>query len=94
MVTSSQSMAQFNPEEFRPQRIRDPLHNLIEFEAGEFENTLWRVICTRPFQRLRRIKQLGFSELVYPGAAHSRFAHSVGVFHIARQLMKIVERHL
>lgn len=62
----------------RPQRIRDPLHNLIEFDAGQFERSMWRVIQTRPFQRLRRIRQLGFSEFVYPGATHTRFAHSVG----------------
>jgi hypothetical protein len=37
---------------------------------------------------------LGFSELVYPGATHTRFAHSIGVFHTARQLMRIIERHV
>jgi len=79
---------------FRPQRIRDPLHNIIEFRADEFEDTIWRAIQTRPFQRLRRIKQLGFSELVYPGATHTRFAHSIGVFHTARQLMAVIEAHL
>ena len=72
------------------QRIRDPLHNLVEFKGSELERALWRIIQTRPFQRLRRIKQLGFSELVYPGASHSRFAHSVGVFHTARQLTEVV----
>jgi HD superfamily phosphohydrolase len=42
------------------QRIRDPLHDLIEFRVDEqLEGTLWRLIQTRPFQRLRRIKQLG-----------------------------------
>ncbi len=55
---------------------------------------MWRVLQTRPFQRLRRIKQLGFSELVYPGATHTRFAHSIGVFHTARQLMNVVEANL
>lgn len=75
-------------------RIRDPLHNLVEFKDDEFENAMWAVLQTRPFQRLRRIKQLGFSELVYPGATHTRFAHSVGVFHTARQLMTVIERHL
>lgn len=75
------------------QRIRDPLHNLIEFRVeDELEGNLWRVIRSRPFQRLRRIKQLGFSELVYPGACHSRFAHSIGVFHTARQLMNVIRR--
>jgi uncharacterized protein len=71
------------------QRIRDPLHDLIEFGNSELERTLWKVVQTRPFQRLRRIKQLGFSDLVYPGACHSRFAHSIGVFHTARQLMAV-----
>jgi HD superfamily phosphohydrolase len=55
---------------------------------------LWRVIQTPPFQRLRRIRQLGFSEFVFPGAAHTRFAHSVGVFHVARQLMRLIQRHV
>jgi HD superfamily phosphohydrolase len=80
----------------QPQRIRDPLHDLIEFdlERSHLERVLWRVIQTRPFQRLRRIKQLGFSDFVYPGATHSRLLHSVGVFHTARRLMKVIEKHV
>ena len=79
-------------------RIRCPVHNLIDFgstpdRAGrQLELELWRVIETRPFQRLRRIKQLGFSELVFPGATHTRFAHSIGVFHVARQLVGAIRR--
>ncbi len=76
---------------FVAQRIRDPLHNIIDFGADEFDNALWKVIQTRPFQRFRRIKQLGFSELVYPGATHTRFAHSLGVFHTARQLLRRIK---
>ena len=79
---------------FKRQRIRDPLHNLIEFQADEFESVMWRVIQTPPFQRLRRVKQLGFSEFVYPGATHTRFAHSVGVFTTARQLVNVIKVHL
>jgi hypothetical protein len=78
----------------KPQKIRDPLHSLIEFDTGAFEQTCWKVLNTRPMERLRRIKQLGFSEFVYPGACHSRFAHSVGVFHTARQLAGVVKRRL
>jgi uncharacterized protein len=80
----------------RQQRIRDPLHDLIEFdvERSQLEDVLWRIIQTRPFQRLRRIKQLGFSDLVYPGATHSRLLHSVGVFHTARRLMKVIEKYV
>lgn len=78
----------------RRQRIRDPVHNLIEFEADPFDQMLWRVIQTPEFQRLRRIRQLGFSEFVFPGATHTRFAHSIGVLHTARQLMQVIKRHL
>jgi uncharacterized protein len=79
----------------KQQRIRDPLHDLIGFDEGShLESVLWRVIQTRPFQRLRRIKQLGFSDLVYPGATHSRLMHSLGVFHTARRLMKVIEKHV
>jgi uncharacterized protein len=76
----------------KPQRVRDPIHNLIEFDAKQFESTLWRVIQTPQFQRLRRIRQLGFSEFVFPGATHTRFAHSLGVFDTARKLMGVIEK--
>ncbi len=77
----------------KPQRIRDPVHDLIEFSAdSEFEQILWEIVNTPQFQRLRRIKQLGFSELVFPGATHTRFAHSLGVFHTARQLGEVIKR--
>jgi HD superfamily phosphohydrolase len=79
----------------KQQRIRDPLHDLIEFNDREqVEGVLWEVIQTRPFQRLRRIKQLGFSDLVYPGATHSRLLHSVGVFHTARRLMTVIDKYV
>lgn len=78
----------------RIQRVRDTVHNLIEFDTGDFEQTCWKVLNTRPMQRLRRIKQLGFSEFVYPGACHSRLAHSIGVFHTARQLSSVVEKRV
>ena len=75
------------------QRVRDPIHDLIEFDMhDELERVVWKIIQSRPFQRLRRVRQLGFSELVYPGATHTRFAHSIGVFHTARELMKIVRK--
>jgi len=78
----------------KTQRIRDPLHDLIPFGSDRFERMLWDVIQTRPFQRLRRVRQLGFSEYTFPGATHSRFAHSLGVFHTARRLMGVIRRHL
>jgi len=80
----------------KQQRIRDPLHDLIEFNVDRvhLEAVLWRVVQTRPFQRLRRIKQLGFSDVVYPGATHSRLLHSVGVFHTAKRLLRVIDKYV
>lgn len=76
------------------QRVRDPVHDLIEFDGEEFEQVCWRVVQTPQFQRMRRVKQLGFSDFVYPGAVHSRFAHSLGVFHTARKLAAVMSTQL
>lgn len=73
------------------QRIRDPLHDLIEFSCEPFDRTLWRVVQTSSFQRLRRVKQLGFSEYVYPGATHTRFSHCLGAYHIAKNLLGVIQ---
>lgn len=62
-----------------PKILRDPIHNVIAFEDTDADHLLIDLINCREFQRLRRIKQLGLSELVFPGANHSRFAHSIGV---------------
>lgn len=81
--------------EARTQRIRDPVHGLIVFRATvPLDQLAWRLIDTPEFQRLRRIRQLGVSEFVFPGASHTRFAHSIGVFHIARTLVEIIRREL
>lgn len=66
--------------------IRDPIHDYIELD--ELALTL---IETPQVQRLRRIRQLGFSNLVYPGANHTRFEHSLGVYHLAKQLVRQVD---
>jgi uncharacterized protein len=75
-----------------PKVIRDPVHELIPFEDDPCDRLLWDLINTREFQRLRRIKQLGVCELVFPGANHSRFAHSIGVMHIARSFLARIRR--
>ncbi len=81
---------------FESQRLRDPLYGLIVFGGGtdaharETDRIAWDLINTPEFQRLRRIRQLGFSEFVYPGATHSRFAHCVGAYHTARGIMGVI----
>src|ERR1700722_13248383 len=75
-----------------PKVFRDPIHNLIAFENTPSDRLLLDLINTREVQRLRRIKQLGLAELVFPGATHSRFAHSLGVLHTARLFLDQFER--
>ncbi|MCQ3951090.1 MAG: hypothetical protein DPW14_14885 [Planctomycetes bacterium] len=75
-----------------PKVIRDPIHGIIPFEDTPCDRLLLELINTREFQRLRRVKQLGMSELVFPGANHSRFAHSIGVMHTARLFLNTVVR--
>ncbi len=60
--------------------VRDPIHGAISLSPAE------TAVLDHPFvQRLRFIKQMGFSELPFPGAVHSRYIHSVGVLHLAGQ---------
>lgn len=63
--------------------IRDPLWKHIYLSPG-----LMKVIDSPDFQQLHRIKQLGPSYLVYPGATHTRLNHSFGVFHLARRIIR------
>jgi HD superfamily phosphohydrolase len=66
--------------------IRDSLHGNLQ--VNEFEVKL---IDTPQIQRLRRIKQLGFTYLVYPGANHTRFEHSIGSMYLASRLANSLE---
>ncbi len=71
-----------------PKIIRDPVHNVIAFENTDADRLLLDLINCKEFQRLRRIRQLGLSELVFPGATHTRFAHSIGVMRMARKFLR------
>jgi len=61
--------------------IRCPIHGFISLNDWE-----WEVISQPAFQRLRRIRQLAWTDYVYPGAMHTRFEHSLGVMHTATLL--------
>jgi len=63
---------------YSDKKIYDAVHGFIPFD--EFEKEL---IDTLAFQRLHYIHQLGIAYLVYPGATHTRFEHSLGVMHLA-----------
>jgi len=58
--------------------VRDPIHGCIYRDAEGRD-----IIDTPVFQRLRRLYQLAMARLVYPGATHTRFDHSLGAFHLA-----------
>jgi uncharacterized protein len=60
-------------------RVRDPIHNFIELTQEEV-----KLVGTPLLQRLRRIRQLAMASLLYPGAVHTRFDHTLGVCHVAR----------
>ncbi len=59
-------------------KLRDPVHNFVHLREKEI-----KLIDTPVYQRLRRISQLAMANLVYPGALHTRFDHSLGVCHVA-----------
>ena len=66
--------------------MRDPVHGYINVEY----RVIWNLINAPEFQRLRRIQQLGGTNLVYHAAEHSRFSHSVGVYEVVRLMIERV----
>ncbi|MBR1769449.1 MAG: HD domain-containing protein [Bacteroidales bacterium] len=66
--------------------INDPVYGFINIPKSE----LYDLIQSPCVQRLRRIKQLGLSNLVYPGAEHTRFSHSVGAMYLMSQALDVL----
>ncbi len=63
--------------------INDPLYGFISIPS----ELIYDIINHRYFQRLRRIKQLGMTDLVYPGALHTRFHHALGSMHLMNEAL-------
>lgn len=66
------------------ERYRDPIHGFIEVRPLEK-----KIIDSAPFQRLRHIKQLAMTNLVFHGAEHTRFGHSLGVMHLVTKAFRM-----
>lgn len=66
-------------------KIYDPVHGFIRLSSLEKD-----LIDSYPFQRLHYIHQLGATYLVYPGASHTRFEHSIGVMELASRIFDVV----
>lgn len=64
--------------------INDPVYGFITIHSG----LIFDIIDHPYFQRLRRIKQLGLTELVYPGAHHTRFHHAIGAMHLMTETLE------
>ena len=68
--------------------FRDPIHGYIHVN----QQIIYDLIACNSFQRLRRIKQLGATFIVYPTAEHTRFSHCLGVYEIARRIVSENEK--
>ncbi|MFD1929419.1 HD domain-containing protein [Sporosarcina siberiensis] len=75
---------EYKNEKLKEEKVfKDPVHRYIHVR----DKVIWDVIGAREFQRLRRIRQLGTTYLVFHGAEHSRFHHSLGVYEIVRRII-------
>src|SRR5271157_2705630 len=70
----------------RKKLIFDNIHGYIDLYKPEMD-----IVNSELFQRLRGINQLGMAHLVYPGATHTRFVHSLGVMHVITRMMEGLE---
>ena len=64
--------------------INDPVFGFIKIRRG----LLYDIVSHPLFQRLNRIAQLGLTSVVYPGARHTRFQHSIGALHLMSEAVK------
>lgn len=67
--------------------FNDPIYGFITIPS----DFIFEIVQHPYFQRLRRIKQLGMAELVYPGAFHSRFQHALGAMHLMNEALNTLQ---
>lgn len=67
--------------------INDPVHGFISIS----DKLIFNIIEHPYFQRLKRIKQLGLTYLVYPGAHHTRFHHALGAYHLMKKAINVLQ---
>ena len=82
-MSSSELRDQYNLE------CRDPVHGFVYLSRAE-----WAIVDCPTFQRLRDIRQLAMAHLVYPGAIHTRFEHSLGCVHLSDLIFKAIGRQV
>src|SRR5699024_10476935 len=74
----------YKDEELSEEKVfKVPVHKYVHVT----DRVIWDLIATPEFQRLRRIKQLGTTNLTFHGGEHSRFNHSLGVYEIVRRII-------
>jgi HD superfamily phosphohydrolase len=78
-ATGNKSLASNNLHPKKSTIIRDPIHGFIDLSYYDF---ISKIVQTAPFQRMRRLSQLGVSVFVYPSATHNRFNHSLGAMEL------------
>jgi hypothetical protein len=77
----------------KPKLFRDPVHDTIALaQDGPEARLILALLDTPEMQRLRRVRQLGLTSMVYPGAEHSRFQHSLGVLWTAHEMLQRLEK--
>jgi len=84
----SKHTAQIQGRDYNGIRIRDQIHGDILLPEKFME-----IVDSWEFQRLRYVKQLATAQYAFPGAMHTRFAHSIGTFHVMQQILNHFERY-
>ena len=74
--------------QFKNTLFNDPIYGFITIET----ELILQLINHRYFQRLRRIFQMGLSNLVYPGAHHTRFEHAIGAMHVMQMAIRSIKQ--